>query len=431
MTRKSSCQPVASVVVAHEMLEAVRTRGGAPSLLRWNGGNVSYRREFQIGKHNYGAADYGSGLPREIVLARRPLDYESDEVLFGEIAEILRARGGVSESDAEFAAYFAVATHFADCHDPALRAVISATDEWEAARFLRLLACFCRHAFPVAIFDPTLLWPLPLGCVPTFLISDPDPSDRLITLLNATQHRGFVLARAGETFSRPFSAIVIDSNGMASTSFGRIDATPRTQPVISNTEDLTAIEERFQAQLLSYRLRNRHLIASSARDTTPLSGCVRAMAFALGSCFPKNPVLQARISELLQPHDEERRFDSACGESAVVLEALLVLCHKARKDAHVGDVAEIANGILELRRYGYRLNPRRVGALLKPFRLGHTRDSRGYKFLLSAANQRKIHELARSREVSFFKGEIKPCNFCRDSALSIEVPNTSAGRSQL
>src|SRR5271156_2709858 len=431
LTRRCSSQPVTSIVLADELLESIRTPSGEPELLRWNRGNTSYRREFQIEKNNYVAADSDFGLPHEITLARKPQDYGSDEVLVNEIAEILRARSGVSGSDAEFAAFFAVATHFADCHDPALRAVISATDEWEAARFLQLLACFCRHAFPVAAFDPGLLWTLPLGCVPTFLSCDPEPSDKVITLLNATQHRGFALARVGQTFSRPFSAIIIDCHGMAPTSFGRIDATPRTQPVISNTEDLTAIEERFQAKLLSYRLRNQHLIASSARDTPPLSGCVRAMAFALGSCFPKNPVLQARISELLQPHDEERRFDSACGESAVVLEALLVLCHQNRNDAHVGDVAEVANGILELRGEGYQLDPRRVGALLKPFRLGHTRDSRGYKFLLSAANQRKIHELGRSRDVPFFKSEIKPCNFCRDSALSIEVPNTSAGRSQL
>jgi hypothetical protein len=428
MARKSSSQPVASIVLADSMLEAVCTRSGTPALLRWSGGKVSYRREFQIGKHNYAAADSDSVLPREIALARRPQDYVSDEVLVCEIADILRSRGGVSKSDAELAAYFAVATHFADCHDPALRAVISATDEWEAARFLRLLACFCRHAFPVAIFDPALLWPLPLGCVPTFLISDPAPSNSLTTLLNATQHRGFALARAGQTFSRPFSAIIIDCDGMAPTSFGRIDATPRTQPAIPNAGALTAIEERFQAKLLSYRLRNRSQVACATCDAAALGGSARAMASVLGSCFPNNPALQARISELLRPHNEERRFDSACGEAAVVLEALLVLCHENRNDAHVGDVAEVANGILEHRRDGYQLKPRRVGTLLKPFRLGYTRDSRGYKFLLSAANQRKIHELGRSREVPFFKGEITPCNFCQDSASSTQAADPSAGK---
>ena len=426
--RKSSSQLVASIVLADEILEAVRTRGGSPALLRWSGGKVSYRREFQIGKHNYVAADYGSGLPREIALARRPQDYVSDDVLLGEIAEILRARGGVSASDAEFAAYFAVATHFADCHDPALRAVISATDEWEAARFLRLLACFCRHAFPVAIFDPALLWPLPLGCAPTFLISDPEPSNNLTSLLNATQHRGFALARAGQTFSRPFSAIIIDSDGMAPTSFVRIDATPQTQPAIPNAGALAAIEERYQAKLLSYRLRNRSQVASATYDATALGGSIRAIACVLGSCFPNNPALQARISELLQPQDEERCFDSACGEAAVVLEALLVLCHEDRNDAHVGDVTEVANGILERRGDGYQLKPRRVGPLLKPFRLGHTRDGRGYKFLLSAANQRKIHELGRSRDVPFFKGAIEQCSFCRDSASSMPAADPSAGQ---
>jgi hypothetical protein len=432
MTRKSSSQPVASVVVADEMLETVRTRSGATALLRWSGGNASHGREFRIGAHTYVAADSGSGLPREIRLASRPQNYVSDEVLVKEIADILRSRGGVSESNAELAAYFAVATHFADCHDPALRAVISATDEWEAARFLRLLACFCRHAFPVAVFDPALLWTLPLGCVPTFLLSDPEPSNSLTALLNATQHRGFALARAGQTFSRQFSAVIIDCEGglagMAPSSFCRIDATPRTQPALPNAEALTAIEERFQAKLLSYRLKYRSQVASATCDASALGGSIRAIACVLGSCFPNNRSLQARISELLQPQDEVRRFDSACGQSAVVLEALLVLCHENRNDAHVGDVAEVANEILKHRGDGYRLDPRRVGALLKPLRLGHVRDSKGYKFLLSAANRRRIHELGRARDVSFFKGEITPCSFCRDSASSTPAADPSAGK---
>ncbi len=429
MTRKPFSQPVASVVVADETLEAVRTRTGAPALLRWNGGRLSYGREFRVGTHTYVAADSGSGLPREIRLARRPQDYVSDEVLISEIAAVLRSRGGASESNAELAAYFAVATHFADCHDPALRAVISATDEWEAARFLQLLACFCRHSLPIANFDLGLPWTLPLGCTPTFLIADPEPSHSLATLLNATQHRGFALARAGQTFNRQFSAVVIDcEGGLAPTSFCRIDATSQTQPALPNAEAMSAIEEEFQAKLLSYRLQHRSQVVSATCDASALGGSIRAIACVLGSCFPNNPSLQARITELLQPQDEDRRFDSASGEAAVVLEALLVLCHQNRNDAHVGDVAEVANGILDLRGDGYQLDPRRVGALLKPLRLGHVRDSKGYKFLLSAANQRRIHELARSRDVSFFKGAIKQCSFCRDSAPSSSVADPSAGQ---
>src|ERR1700690_3146555 len=104
LMRKSSSQLVASIVLADEMLEAVRTRTGAPALLRWNGGRLSYGRKFRIGTHTYVAADSGSGLPREIALARRAEDYVSDEVLVSEIAAVLRSRGGVSKPNAELAA---------------------------------------------------------------------------------------------------------------------------------------------------------------------------------------------------------------------------------------------------------------------------------------------------------------------------------------
>lgn len=421
MARKPSSQAIGSAVLNGEnQLELVRARADSTTLLFWNGQKASTSREFIFGTQTYVAAAFDSDLPREIRLARKPRDYQSAEGLVGAIAAIFRSLAGVSQTDAELAAFFAIATHFSDCRDPALRGIVSAADEWDASRFLGLLACFCRHALPLAIFNMPQVWRLPPGCAPTFLVSDPEPSKHLVRFLNATQHQGFALPRAGQTVSRPFSAVILDCDrglrGIAPSSFCRIDATPRTRPELPNAEALRRIEDKFQSQLLSYRLQHRSRVARATFDASDLSGSTRALASVLGSCFPDNRNLQDRAKDLLKPQDEDRRFDCACGETAVVLEALLVLCHEEKEKVHVGEVADIANEILELRGDGYQLDARRVGAMLKPLRLGQSRDCKGYKFLLSTANKRRIHELARSRDVSFFKGDIEPCQFCKDSA---------------
>ena len=290
-------------------------------------------------------------------------------------------------------------------------------DEWEAARFLRLLACVCRHALPLARFNEDRLWQSPPGCTPTFLISDPEPSKIVVASLNASQHGGFTLARGGgRTISQPFTAVILDGDdgtGGAPNSFLRINATPQTRPRLLDEDELRKIEEKFQPQLLLYRLHHRSRVVRSSIDAGGLDGSTRALACVLASCFPDDQSLQQRVVELLKPQDEAWRLDTAVAESAVVLDALLVLCHQGQSSFYVGRVAENANEILDMHGDGFRLDPRRVGSILKGFGLLATRDSKGYRLSLTTAVKLRIHELGRSYDVPFFKGEIQPCEFCK------------------
>lgn len=433
MVRKQNSQAIVSALVnGDKRLELVRPRTDSTALLCWNGQEVSVSKSFKVGTQTYVAANLHSDIPPDIRLASTMRDYRSAEALVNEIGDILRSFTGASHADAELAAFFAIATHFPECRDPALRGILSAADEWDASRFLKLLACFCRHAVPLANFDVAQLLRRVPGCAPTFLISDPKPSRRLVAMLNGTQHHGFAVTRVGKMASPPFSAVILDCDGglsgIAPSSFCRIDATPRTRAEPLSDDELGKIEDEFQSQLLSYRLCNWSQVKRATFDACGLCGSTRALAAVLGSCFPNNQNLQVRAQELLKPQDEDRRFDSACGERAVVLDALLVLCHRNENEIHVGEVAKFANEILRARGDGYQLNPRRVGAILKPFRLSHSRDCKGYKFLLSVDNKRKVHELGRAHDVPFFKGKIQQCDFCRESAEhspgAIAVPGT-------
>jgi len=324
---------------------------------------------------------------------------------------------GLERNNAEMATCFAFATHFAECRDPAPRAIVTGIDTWEVLQFLRLLGCFCRHAIPAVFFEPAGHWNLPAGCSPTFVISDPRQFSSRLRFLGATQCHGFEMARSGRIVNRPFSAVVLESDheldDTVPNTFCRINATPQIRPQILDAKALGKIAGAFQPQLLMYRLKNRSHVASVTFDPSSLSGATRALASVLGSCFPDCEELQTRVVRLLEPQDEERRLDHARCESAVVLEALLIACHEKKANAHVGEVADLANGILDVRGDGYRLEARRVGSIVRSFSLGLRRDSLGYGFLLSTECKGRIHQLARSLDVPFFRGQIEKCDICK------------------
>ena len=414
----SVSSPIASAVLPNgDLLELIRRGENSTLLLRWSGGSASKCREFQFGRRRFTPAEIDEALPREIRVARGVSDYKSAADLFDSIAGVLQSMGGLERNNAEMATFFVFATHFAECRDPAPRAVVTGIDTWEASQFLRLLGCFCRHAIPAALFAPTDHWNLPAGCSPTFVISDPRPFSAVLQFLDATQRRGCGMARSGRIASRPFSAVILRSghelDHTVPSTFCRINATPQIRPPLLDAKALLKIAEAFQPQLLLYRLKNWSHVASVTFDPSSLGGATRALASVLGSCFPGSEELQKRVARLLEPQDEERRFDHAQCESAVVLEALLIACHEGRASVHVGDIADLANGILDLRGDGYRLSTRRIGSTLRSFSLGLRRDSRGYGFLLSTKCKWRIHQLARSLDVPFFRGQIEKCDMCK------------------
>jgi hypothetical protein len=415
----SVSSPIASAVLPHgDQLELIRKGENSTSLLRWTGGRASKCRDVQFGRRRFIPAAIDEDLPTEITLATGVSDYKSAADLFDRIVHIFQSICALEQNNAEMAAFLAFATHFAECRDPAPRAIVTGTDTWEISQFLQLLRSFCRHAIPVARFAPADYSNLPGGCSPTFLISDPRPSTALLKFLDATQRSGFGMAQSKGIVNRPFSAVIVtsghDLDDMIPNTFCRINATPQIRPQLLDAKALRRIAKTFQPQLLLYRLKNRSRVAKVNFDPDTLSGATRALASVLGSCFPDSEELHKRVVKLLEPQDEERRLDHARCESAVVLEALLIACHEGRASVHVGEIAELANGILDLRGDGYGLEARKVGSILRSFSLGLRRDSRGYGFLLSTECQRRIHQLGHALDVPFFQGKIDKCDICKN-----------------
>ena len=419
------CIPISSAVLASgDQLELIQAKGKRGTrLLRWSGGHASIIPEFKADQQRLTPARIDD-FPLPISLATGISDYKSPALLFTSIAEVFQSAGGLDPENAEKATFFAFATHFAECWDLAPRVIVTGVDIWETMQFLRLLACFCRHAVLTAMWEMGEHASLPSGCSPTLIISDPTNFRSRLQFLEATQHCGFDVPRAKGIGSRLFSAVILDCDNerdkIIPSTFCRINATSHIRLPLPDVKKLQKMAERFQAQLLFYRLKNLGRVKSFTFDPQTLSGGTRALGSLFGSCFPDSEELQGRVVNLLRPQDEERRLDLARCVSAVVVEALLIPCHKKQERVHVGEITDLANGILDLRGDGYRLKARKVGNILRSFSLGIRRDSLGYGFLLSTECKSRIHQLAISLDVPFLRGKIEKCEFCMQHS-----PNSS------
>jgi hypothetical protein len=415
--------PIASAVLPNgDHLELIRKGKNSTSLLRWSGDRATKCPEFKFGWRRFLPAAIGKAGASGITLAAGVSNYKSTADLYNRIAGIFQSTRAVERSNAEMATCIIFATYFADCLEPAPRAIVTGIDPWDMVQVLRLFDYLCRHAITTALFEPRNFRNLPAGCSPTFLVGDPRPSSTLLKLLDVTQYFRFGMARSRTIVNRRFSAVILDSDGEMNDTvpdtFCRINATPRmgTRPALLGPKALQKIAETFQPQLLLYRLRNRSQVARQTFDPSSLSGSTRALGSVLGSCFPDSTELQERVVQLLTPQDEERRLDQVRCASAVVIEALLIACHEQQTSVHVGEIAAVANGILRVRGDGYQLEARKVGSILRSFSLEQRRDSRGYGFLLSTACKRRIHQLGRSMDVPFLRGDIKKCDLCKESS---------------
>jgi hypothetical protein len=411
--------PIASAVLPNgDQFELIRKGEKSTLLLRWSGSSASTCRQFQFGRRLFTPAEIGEALPSEIRLAAGVSEYKSAAHLFNGIAGVFQSRCGLERNNAEMATFFAFATHFAECRDPAPRAIVTGIDAWDGLQFLKMLGCFCRHNIAAAPYETSDHWNLPEGCSPTFVMTDPRRFKARLQFLDATQHRGCGIARSKGIANQPFSAVILEPgdefDDTVPRTFCQINATPQIRPPLLDEKRLRRIAEVFQPQLLLYRLKNRSRVASVTFDPSKLGGATRALASVLGSCFPDSKELQNRVVTLLEPQDEERRLDYARSESAVVLEALLIPCHEEKASAHVGEITDLANGILDVRGDGYRLKARRVGSIMRSFSLGLRRHSLGYRFTLSTECRRRIHQLARSLDVPFFRGKVTKCEICKE-----------------
>ena len=387
-------------------------------ILRRGNRSITGRRLSLDGQY-YIPADLPPTLSESMYLPERAVKYGSTRALFDGLVRMFASKCRLSDREAQLPAYFEMATHFTDCFPTVPSLGVIAADATDATQFLRVSATASRHALPLADLQSAALSQLPRGLRPTLILCQSLLTTATVRSLRASQNQGFGVLRLGGIAdlccSTAFAINAEAPEEMIAMANLEIYLEPnRDLPIVRDVE-LKAIAADLQPRLLDYRLKNHAAVRSSTFDVPQFEGATREIARALGGCIVGDPELQAGVVEALKGRDEARRSRQWTTPSSLVVEALLVLCHEpGRTSVYVGDIAEVANGILTGRKESVELSPRKVGPLLRALNVTSTtdRNSNGYNFLLMNDSRRRIHELARGFGLLWMKETAGRCEFC-------------------
>jgi hypothetical protein len=415
--REKKAKPTAGAVFADgSMLELVRDSADPtrPALLRFHGKQTTIAREIEHEHARYVPVDIDSTLFRQLHLPAKSMPYGSTPELFDQIYGLIMRRSDLSDDAASLVTFFVFSTFFCDCLQLAPCLVLQGESS-AAAALLRILSWVCRH--PLLLVNPRLgSEPEHLDSTSLIYLSEPEAK---IEKLLASHLSRFGVFRHGSLHEiGGAKAIYVRSPSLRSPLADeclRISVAPARE--LLNPADETRerpVLEELQAKMLNYRLRNYGKVKSSNFDVSKFTAPTRALARSLGACIVDASDLQTRVAALLQDHDEAVLAERAAEFESVLLEALIVLCHERRISVHVGQVAEIANGILAGRGESLILSPRETGGKLKVLGFRTTRlDSGGRGLYLLGEIREHVHKLARLYTVPSLQSGLPGCPDCK------------------
>jgi hypothetical protein len=172
--------------------------------------------------------------------------------------------------------------------------------------------------------------------------------------------------------------------------------------------------------LLAYRLYNYKKALGANFDVPHFCSPVRELGCSLGACVTESPELQAQLVTLLEPDNALAEPEPESLPNAVVIEALLEVCHQREKEhVYVGEIATAANKILKQRGETLQMEPRSVGHKLKLQGLATKQiHAAGRGLTLLGAICRQIHELAWELQVFVNHQPSVFCDYCLELPLA-------------
>ncbi len=401
-------------------VDIVRAQPGSSELHLLRSGDAAHpliSRTLRVGSRFYEAPDLPESLALRIHLATRPASYGSTRELYDGITKTLKSETYLADLDAEIFTCSVFATHFADCLDQAPVIAVAAAEFIDGLRMLRVGGALCRHAITLAGFRPGAVLTLPSGLLPTLMLSGGLRSSSMIDCLQASQAAGFGWLNFNGFAEGCSAKVVLIDDSTPDEVFQLASVSiylGKTNRPLRNLDEfaLRKIADRFLPRLLKYRLKHHRAVRDSTFDAPEFAGGIRTLAQTFGRCFPKDPELQKRVAELLHPKDEAARTTRRDRLDAIVVEALLVFCHEGKASVRVGEIAEMANTILEGRGERIQLSARKVGDLLNGVNIERRKTEQGYGFALLRETQLAIHARARALDVPTLRDGVARCEFC-------------------
>ena len=319
--------------------------------------------------------------PSGIEPCRQPRD------LLAEMFATLHPYVDVRDEDLRIICLFVLVSWFPDCLPIAPYLWLVGPLGSGKSTLLKLLQALCRRAFLIGDLTPASLYQLPGLLCPTLLFDENDFGDSQISrqtqrILRIGNSQGTSVIRNGRAFD-PYCVKVLASRqpppdaalGSRSIIIGML---PSRRPLMG-LDDATRdrIAEKFQSELLMFRLQNFHSLHTcldvSCR-TENLTPRVKDIAQALARPLLGDVELETELIGTLEEHDRDARIQRTLEPEWLVLEALFSLCH-ARPCCDllspkvtailVGGVAAEVNRVMADRGEDVRLSAKKTGLILR------------------------------------------------------------------
>jgi hypothetical protein len=352
-------------------------------------------------------------------------EYGTTCSLFAEILRVFTSRANLSNTTAALLAHFVFSTWFADCFSTAPRMLIFGPPE-ESATLLQLLAATCRRALllsdvTIATWSPTLA-----ALRPTLLINTHRLRPSTREFLEASNTRHEYLPRKGQLLDLFGAQVIHERTPSGDPSMHEsaicVTATPaRGQLPIVTDQDRTQLANEFQQKLLLYRLRHYSEVRESEFDVPEFTTAVRSRARMLGACVVDTPEVQSGLISVLRHQDDDARITRSFSLESVLVEALFVMCHEkeTRVAATVGEIAETMTVIFQGRGEALKLEPRKVGEILRGLQFYTARQGSAARGIaLLEADRRRVHQLARDYDVPAIRNGFVGCSQCDEADLA-------------
>jgi hypothetical protein len=243
-------------------------------------------------------------------------------------------------------------------------------------------------------------------------------------LLRASKYRGLHLpGNRGSVVDLYGPKAIFCGNDAAMDTLGagiiHISVTPsQLQSSVLDDRVQDEIANKFQPQLLMYRLKNSQKTRESRVDGLEFTFAMRQLARTLAMCFPEDSQLARDTVQLLRPQDEEVRGQRSRDVNCAIVEILWAMIHERKqREVKVAELAKDVTALLQSRGETREYRAEEIGWKLKGLNIHRHSDRSGRQVLLERETSQSVHRLARAYDLPCSPGVRAGCPDC-DTAES-------------
>lgn len=361
--------------------------------------------------------------------------------MLGQIKDCIRHYVDLTDDELHLASSFVLCTWLQDRHRVAPYLWLIGPLGSGKTTLLRLLHALCRRGITLGDLTAASLYALPSTIVPTLLIDEFESGSSarnhdVLRLLRTGSTKGVHAVRGARIFETFCAKVISSRTGPQDTALASraifISMRPTRKALPHLGEDtLEEIAQRFQPQLLRYRLENYLRSAGQSQMELPnFTSRMSDLASALAVPLLGDKSLEHQLEAVLSPQDEEAKLSRHSEPEWATATGLFEECHTGCGILTAGDLCSTVNGWLAQNGEPDPLTPRAVGDVLRS--LGFRTEklgNRGRGLRLTRAVKRQIHQVA--RDLGLKRSDIldlltvdagyggPPCWLCEEFGLMI------------